>query len=90
MGQTANLFAPSVQMRAGAPLRSKGDRRAYLRVRVVARGGELVAEPMRAQGSHVSTSMLGANGLAVLETGTTHVNEGDRVTVILVGPPFAE
>jgi molybdopterin molybdotransferase len=90
MGQTANLFAPSVRMRAAAALRSRGDRRTYLRVRVVARGGELVAEPMRAQGSHVSTSMLGANGFAILETGTTHVNEGDPVNVLLANAPFAE
>jgi molybdopterin molybdotransferase len=90
MGQTANVFAPTVRMRAAAPLRSKGDRRSYLRVRVVARGGELVAEPMRAQGSHVSTSMLGANGFAILETGTTHVNEGDPVNVLFANAPFAE
>jgi molybdopterin molybdotransferase len=88
MGQTANLFAPTVRMRAGGALRSKGDRRSYLRVRVVARDGELVAHPMPSQGSHVSTSMLGANGLAVLETGTLHVNERDAVNVYLFGVPF--
>ena len=56
-----------------ATIRSKGDRRNYIRVRVGARNGEIVASPMPAQGSHVSTSMLGANGLAVLEAGVTHV-----------------
>ena len=89
MGQTADLFAPLVRMRAGAALRSKGDRRSYLRVRVAARGGELVAHPMPSQGSHVSTSMLGANGLAILETGTLHINENDEVNVYLFGVPFA-
>jgi molybdopterin molybdotransferase len=89
MGQTANLFAPAVRMRAGASLRSKGDRRSYLRVRVVARDGELVAHPMPSQGSHISTSMLGANGFAFLETGTLHVNENDQINVYLFGVPFA-
>ena len=77
-------------MAVTAPLRSKGDRRAYLRVRVIARDGVLVAEPMRAQGSHISTSMLGANGFAIVETGTTRFNENDLVPVLLIGPPFAE
>ena len=87
MGQAPSHFDPIVAMRTTAPLRSKGDRRAYLRVRVIARDGELVAEPMRAQGSHVSTSMLGASGLAILEPGTTQVNEHERVTVLLFNPP---
>jgi molybdopterin molybdotransferase len=90
MGQTASLFPPAVRMRTLAPLRSKGDRRAYLRVRVIARSGELVAEPMHSQGSHVSTSMLGANGFAVLESGTTSVAAGDAVPVMMVGVPFAD
>ncbi len=45
-----------------------------------------VASPMPAQGSHVSTSMLGANGLAVLEAGVTHVEESQSVEVVLIGP----
>lgn len=90
MGQATNLLDPIVTMRAAGPLRSKGDRRAYLRVRVVARDGELVAEPMKAQGSHVSTSMLAANGFAILEETVTVVNENDPVAVLLVGPPFAQ
>ncbi len=86
MGQTSNLLPPAVSMRTSAAIRSKGDRRNYIRVRVAARNGELVASPMPAQGSHVSTSMLGANGLAVLEAGVTHVEEGQSVEVVLIGP----
>lgn len=89
MGQAPSHLDPVVTMRTTAPLRSKGDRRTYLRVRVIARDGELVAQPMQAQGSHMSTSMLEANGLAILETGTTHVNEHERVTVLLFSPPSA-
>jgi molybdopterin molybdotransferase len=84
-GQTRDLFPPVVNMRLDAPLRSAGDRRAYLRVRVIARDGELVAVPMKAQGSHVSTSMLGANGLAIVESGVTRIEAGELAPVLLIG-----
>ena len=86
-GQTA-LFPPVVTVRLDAPLRAPGDRRTYLRVRVVARDGELIAVPMKAQGSHVSTSMLGANGLAILEHGVTRMEAGERAPVLLIGNTF--
>jgi molybdopterin molybdotransferase len=73
------------------PLTAKGDRRAYLRVHVTARDGALIAQPMRAQGSGVSTSMVGANGLAVIAEGVTRVEAGTLVEVLLVsGGPRAE
>lgn len=87
MGETP-LFPPVVSVRLDAPLRSPGDRRTYLRVRVIARDGDLVAVPMKAQGSHVSTSMLGANGLAILESGITRVEAGEQAPVLLIGNPF--
>lgn len=80
-----DVFSPVVRIRCGAPLKSKGDRRTYIRVRVVARNGELLALPMPSQGSHVSTSMLGANGLAVLDEGVTRVDDGGMVPVVLTG-----
>lgn len=90
MGATSNLIPPLVRIRTEGAIKSKGDRRTYIRVRVVARDGELVASPMPAQGSHVSTSMLGANGLAVLEAGHTGVAAGESVEVVLIGPIAAE
>lgn len=85
-----DLLPPVVEMKLGAPLRSRGDRRAYQRVRVVARSRELVAIPMQAQGSGVSTSMIGANGLAVLEEGVRSVDAGQIVQVVLLGPVQGE
>ena len=85
IGQTRDLFPPVVNMRLDAPIRSAGDRRTYLRVRVIARDGELVAVPMKAQGSHVSTSMLGANGLAMVESGITRIEAGALAPVLLIG-----
>jgi molybdopterin molybdotransferase len=78
------LLPPMVNLRTIAPLRGS-ERRTYVRVRVLARGGELVAEPMRAQGSGASTSMSGANGLAIVEPGVREVASGSLVPVLLIG-----
>ena len=85
MGQNVNLLPPIVQTRIDAPLKSRGDRRNYMRVRVVARDGELVSLPMTSQGSGVSTSMVQANGLVIVETGVTKVEAGSMVPTVLVG-----
>lgn len=90
MGMTSGLFPASVSARLDAELKSRGDRRHYLRVRVVSRRGELVAIPMRAQGSGVSTSMVGANGFAVLDTGISGAPAGAAVSVVLIGPIDSE
>lgn len=82
---SANLFSPVIQIRLGEDVRSRGDRRAYQRVRVYAREGALEALPMRSQGSGVSTSMVGANGLAVMERGVRLVKSGQTVPVVLFG-----
>jgi molybdopterin molybdotransferase len=86
MGQTENILPPVVRMRLAGAMRSKGDRRTYHRVKVVAMRGELVAHPMRAQGSGVSTSMVQANGLAILEAGVTAVDAGTLIDTVLFGP----
>jgi len=86
MGQRSNLLPPIVQTRIGASLKSRGDRRNYMRVRVVARDGELVSLPMTSQGSGVSTSMVQANGLVIAETGVTAIEAGSMVPTVLVGP----
>lgn len=82
-GQTDDLIPPTVKARLEAPIRSRGDRRQYVRARVVARDGALLAHPMTAQGSGVSTSMIGANGFAILETGVTGAAAGEMVDVVL-------
>jgi molybdopterin molybdotransferase len=90
MGQKSGLLPPIVKTRLMGPLKSRGDRRNYLRVRVVARDGELIAYPMTAQGSGVSTSMVQANGFAIVETEITSVNAGDTIPTVLVATPFSE
>ena len=91
MGASAgDLLPPVVEMKLGGPLRSRGDRRAYQRVRVIARSRELLAIPMQTQGSGVSTSMIGANGLAIVEEGVRAVDAGQIVQVVLLGPAHGE
>jgi molybdopterin molybdotransferase len=90
MGQTTNLLLPAVNARAGAAVEIRGDRRTYLRVRLAAVRGELVGYPMKAQGSGVSTSMVGANGLASIEAGTTRIDTGSSLRVLVFGPILAD
>ena len=90
MGQRSNLLPPTVAAKLTANVKSRGDRRSYLRVRVVARNGELLADPMTAQGSGVSTSMVQANGLAIVEQGVTAVSSGTVVDTVLFAPVFSE
>ena len=62
-----------------------GDRRQYLRAQLTWENGLLGARTgHRGQGSHILTSMLGANGVVVLEPGQT-VAAGDEVTVQVIG-----
>ena len=84
MGQEEALFPPAVHARLEAPLKSIGDRRVYFRVHVLARDGELHARPLISQGSGSLTSMIGANGLAIVESGVTFVDAGARVPVLLL------
>lgn len=86
-GEEGSLFAPQVRMRTTATMKSSGERRVYVRVSVEAVDGELVATPLASQGSGSLTSMLRANGLAVIDIGTTRVEEGESVPVLLIAAP---
>lgn len=90
MGQHTNLFPPTVSTRLTHGVKSRGDRRSYLRVRVVAKDGELVSHPMHAQGSGVSTSMVQANGLAIVEQGVTAVDAGTIIDTVVFREIHAE
>lgn len=85
MGQETALFPPTVHARLRAPLKSPGDRRVYVRVQLASVDGVLEAEPLASQGSGSLTSMLGANGLAVVSEGTKIVEGGETVAVVLIG-----
>lgn len=88
-GETGNVLPPKVRTRLGAPIDSRSERRSYLRVRVVTEDGQLVSYPMHAQGSGVSTSMVQANGLAIVEAGAPTLATGVEIDTILIGIPAA-
>jgi molybdopterin molybdotransferase len=85
MGQEGDLFPPVLRMPVTAPLRSAGDRRVYVRVRIAVRDGELVAEPLTSQGSGSLTSMLDANGLANIDESVTAVAASESARVLVIG-----
>lgn len=81
MGQERGLFHGAIEVRLAAPLKAAPDRRTYFRVRIDA---ERVASPMRAQGSGVLTSMVAANGLAIVEPNAPAA-AGEVVRALLIG-----
>ena len=87
MGQEVRLFPPAVRARLAAPVRGAAERRVYARVHVAARDGALHAIPLRSQSSGALTSMLDANGLAVVPEGMASAD--GEVEVLLIGPVAA-
>ncbi len=59
----------------------------YLRARIVRRGRNLVAEPLRTQVSGNLSSTAGHDALAVLPAGRARAKRGAEVDVILLRPP---
>jgi len=83
-GHTA-LHRPRIHARALSPIPNPGSRRGYLRVTVSAEGGEYGARLTGNQGSAVLTSMVSADGLAVVPPDTT-IPAGGTVPVLLLKP----
>lgn len=81
----AQWLLPAARARMENPIHNPGDRRQYARARLRFSGGRLLASTPVAQNSHILTSMLGANGLVVLEP-EQRAEAGDEVTVQLIGP----
>jgi molybdopterin molybdotransferase len=86
IGERGPLIPAPVRIKIDSQLRPAPGRRIYYRVRVVISDGELVAEPLTSQSSGALTSMLGANGLAIIEADGSPTNDG-KVPVILLGQP---
>ena len=79
---------PTTTARMDNDEENDGDRRQYLRARLSCENGQLQASTAnRSQGSHILTSMLGANGIVVLEP-EQKVAAGDEVTVQIIGDLF--
>ncbi len=86
LGCARPLDLERATVRLDAPLTVRGDRRQYLRARLRFVDGRLVATPMPRQGSGVLSSMLGANGLLVVDAGTHQFDAGADATALVIGP----
>jgi molybdopterin molybdotransferase len=78
--QGATLGRPALgQAVLGEPVRQSSFRQQAVRVRLERRDGTLVALPNGPQGSHVITSLLGADALALIPTGQGILEPGTVV-----------
>jgi len=83
--QGAAPDAPRVQARLEEPIRRNPQREQAIRVRLLQSENGPVARPTTgAQGSHVLTSMLGADALAFIAPGEGEAAAGERVEVELL------
>jgi molybdopterin molybdotransferase len=81
--QGAPPEAPRAQARLNEPIRRNPAREQAIRVRLLQSSNGLEARPTTgAQGSHVLTSMLGADALAFIAPGEGEVAAGERVAIV--------
>jgi molybdopterin molybdotransferase len=79
-GRTAeHLLEPEAVL--GAAVRRNPDREQAVRVRLERRNGTLVAVPNGPQGSHIVTSLLGADALAFIPAGEGELEVGAAVAL---------
>lgn len=86
LGCADAIDLPRAIVRLETPLAVRGDRRQFLRARLRFVDGRLVATPMARQGSGVLSSMLGANGLIVVDSGAHQFDAGAEATALVIGP----
>jgi len=79
------LHRPTLRARALSPIPNPGRRRGYLRVTVTADARGYYVRLTGSQGSAILTSMVAADGLAVVPPDTT-IPQGGEVPVILLKP----
>ncbi|GAC1488180.1 MAG: hypothetical protein NVS1B9_08330 [Solirubrobacteraceae bacterium] len=76
---------PPLTARLAGPVRRNSRRTEAVRVALdTDAAGTLQATPGGVHGSHVSTSLLGADGLALIEPGDGEAAAGERVTVVRI------
>jgi len=85
LGKT-RLRKPTVEAILEEDVESSG-RRSFKRAVITKRDGEYYASVTGPQGSGVLTSMVKANGLAVIPEGIRHLKAGERVTVQMLDWP---
>lgn len=84
--RTAEDPEPYVRARVTRRVPSGSGLRSFVRVTVSRVGNEYVADPVRATGSGVISSMIRANGLVVIREDVEGVDENEEVDVLLFKP----
>ena len=83
------VFNPVVKAKLiGGYKRKKGDRLEFVRVSVEKTDDCFIAKTTGKQGSNILTSMLKANGLAIVDKGITEIKDSELVDVILFDSSF--
>ncbi len=84
MGKT-NLTKPTVKAVLRSTIQNEDGRRVFARVKVVEEEGNYFATLTGSQGSNILTSMVQANGLAIVPEEMRMVQPGDVVEVMMLG-----
>ncbi len=77
-------FRPVVYCRLKRRIRGREGRRTYVRVKVMEEDSELVAEPVMAGGSGLTSTLLRADGYVIIEEHVEGFSEGEIVKVKLL------
>ena len=85
-GQT-RLFRPQIEVTVEDGVASGGTRRHYVRSHVERRNGRFIAHTTGNQGSHVMTSLLGANALVIVPEGGAEIPPGGSARAIMLDWP---
>jgi molybdopterin molybdotransferase len=83
----SDLLRPTVTARMGERVTSPAHKSSFVRVTMARDESVWVAKTTGNQGSHVISSLVGADGLAEIPPEVTEVAEGDPVTVHLLVEP---
>jgi molybdenum cofactor synthesis domain-containing protein len=83
LGLKQTELRPAVKARLAKRVVSALGRKTFVRVRVVERDGEFVAEPVSARGSGTISTMTEANGFVVVAEDREGLEEGEVVSVSL-------
>jgi molybdopterin molybdotransferase len=87
LGGHHSIGLPPVTAVAGDRMTGGASLMHFLRVRIEAKDGALVATPTGPQGSGLVKGLVQADGLAVVPEGVTEISAGNPVTVLLLRLP---
>ena len=76
-----SLLRPRVRATLAAPLDKRPGRRHFVRVGLRFESDGIVATPTGSQGSHIQSSLVGCDGVAIFAENATHLDAGATVDV---------